>query len=281
MTPSQESLAPRDRKGGGMNLRKRPAAPTCLRRILSLAMLLASLAPTQAARGQTNSAATPASMDQAIALLTEARLRFRDVQNYECQLIKRERVNGVLLPESVLTMKVRNKPFSVYLCCESPDADRGMEICYVDGQNRGMMRVRPARILGVLGFQSLDPHDPRALAKSRHCITEAGLGNLLESTARYWERERRLNRMLVRITDEEVGGRACTRIETIHPDRNAGSFYGYRCVLWLDKATHLPVGSETYDWPRRGGSEGGDLLESYRYLDLRCNVELGANTFSH
>jgi hypothetical protein len=219
-------------------------------------------------------------MDQAIALLTEARLSFQNVRDYECRSVNRERVNGTLLPESVLTMKVRSKPFSVYLRCESPGADRGLEVCYAEGRNQGMMRVHPAGIQGVLGFWSVDPHDPRAFEKNRHCITEAGLGNLLESTARYWEMERRLGKTLVHITDDELGGRACTRIETIHLDRNAGSFYGYRCVLWLDKATHLPIGAETYDWPRRGGPEGGELLESYRFLDLRCNIGLSDETFN-
>jgi len=218
-------------------------------------------------------------MDQALALLTEARLHFQNVRDYECRLIKRESVNGALLPESVMTMKVRNQPFSVYLRCEGPNDDRGLEVCYVEGQNEGMMRVHPAGMLGILGFWSVDPHDPRAFEKNRHCITEAGLGNLLDKTARYWDMERRLNKTLVHITDDELDGRACTRIETIHPDRNAGCFYGYRCVLWLDKMTHLPVGAETYDWPRRGGPEGGDLLESYRYLDLRCNIGLGDNAF--
>jgi hypothetical protein len=143
------------------------------------------------------------------------------------------------------------------------------------------MRVRPAGLLGLLGFVSVDPHDPRAFERNRHSVTEAGVGNLLESTARYWERERRLGKTLVSITDDALGGRACTRIETTHPDRGAGPFYGYRCVLWLDKATHLPAGAETYDWPRPGGPAGGDLLERYRYLDLRCNVGLGEGTFTH
>jgi hypothetical protein len=93
------------------------------------------------------------------------------------------------------------------------------------------------------------------------------------------EVERRRNGTLVRISEEVLGGRPCTRIETIHPDRNAGSFYGYRCVLWLDKATHLPAGAEAYDWPRAGGPEGGDLLESYRYVDFRWNIDLGDDAF--
>jgi len=249
--------------------------------IAVLAMLLGSFVMARTARGQSFPVDAPADMDQAIALLTEARQHFKNVRDYECRLLKREQVNGVLLPESVMIMKVRNQPFSVYLRCESPAADKGLEVCYVEGRNQGMMRVRPAHLLGILGFWSVDPHDPRAFETNRHCITEAGLGNLLESTARYWDKERRLNKTVVRITDDELGGRACTRIETLHPDRHAGSFYGYRCVLWLDKATHLPAGAETYDWPCSGGPESGALLESYRYWDVRCNIGMGDDTFTH
>jgi hypothetical protein len=245
-----------------------------------VAMLLGSFGLAQTVCGQPVPAATPTGMDQAIALLTEARLCFHNVRDYECSLFKRENVNGTLLPDSVMTMRVRNNPLSVYLRCESPNADKGLEVCYVEGRNHGMMRVHPAGLMGVLGFWSVDPHDARAFEKNRHCITEAGLGNLLESTARYWEMERRLNKTLVHIMDQELDGHACTRIETIHPDRSAGSFYGYRCVLWLDEVTHLPVGAETYDWPRQGGAEGGDLLESYRYWNLRCNIGLGDDSFS-
>jgi uncharacterized protein DUF1571 len=248
---------------------------------LSLAAMLLLLFGAHEINGQTVPADSPASMDQAIAILTEARIRFQNVRDYECLSINRERVNGTLLPEKVMLMKVRSKPFSVYLRCESPDSDQGLEVCYVEGRNQGMMRVHPAGVKGILGFWSVSPHDPRAMERSRHCITEAGLGNLLESTARYWEMERRLNKTIVHIKDEEVAGHACLRIDTIHPDRNAGSFYGYRCVLWLDKGTFLPVGAETYDWPRPGSPEGGDLLESYRFLNLRCNVGLEENAFNH
>jgi len=219
-------------------------------------------------------------LDKAIALLDDSRERFRDVRDYDCRLVKRERVNGALLPESVLTMKARTRPFQVYLRCEGPDAEKGLEVCFREGRHHGKMRVRPAGMAGVFGFWTLDPRDPRALAKSRHAVTEAGLGNLLESTARYWEMERALNKTLVQIGEEDIGGRPRLRIETTHPDRAAGKYYGYRCVLWLDKETRLPVGSETYDWPTEDAPEG-KLLESYRFLDLRCNIGLGDEVFAH
>jgi hypothetical protein len=219
-------------------------------------------------------------IDRAIALLNEARRQLDDIRDYECRLVKRERVNGILLPGSTLSMKVRNNPFSIYLHCESPEADCGTEVCYVAGRNGGKMRVRPPHMMGTLGFWSIDTNDPRAFEKNRHCITDAGLCALVKNTAQNWEMERRLGKTTVYIVDDTLAGRSCTRIETIHPDRFAGTFYGYRCVLWLDRATHLPVGAETYDWPRHDHSEP-ELLESYRFLDLRCNVGLSDATFAH
>jgi hypothetical protein len=258
-----------------MDLLEQPAG----RARIGLLIVLAGMALTEAAQAQTGPAGTPRGMDQAIALLAEARLHLQNVRDYECRLLKQERINGVLLPESVMLMRVRNYPLSVYLRSEYPEDDRGMEISYVEGRNEGMMRVHPAHWLGILGFWSVAVRDPRVFEKSRHAITEAGFGHLLESTARYWDRERHLDRTVVRIADDEIAGRPCTRIETIHPDRNAGRFYGYRCILWLDKATHMPAGAETYDWPRPDGPTAGELLESYRFLDLRCNVGLGEGAF--
>ncbi len=263
-----------------MNLKKHVLTAVLGRVVLFVTMLLRGMAQVQTAFAEPSAASSPQDLDQAMSLLDATRTRFEKVRDYECQLIKRERVKGLLLPEGTMTMKVRNKPFSIYLHCESPDDDKGLEVCYVEGRNRGMMRVRPAGIKGILDFWSIDPNDSRAFKKNRHCITEAGIGHLLESTAKYWEMELSLKKTIVQISEDQVGRHACTRIETIHPDREAGDFYGYRCVLWLDKSTQLPVGAETYDWPRKG-SPNGDLLESYRYLKLRTNVGLGDETFRH
>jgi hypothetical protein len=196
---------------------RRPPAPACRGLIAVLVVLLGSVGLARTANCQPVPSHRPTGMDQAIALLNEARMHFRKVRDYECRMVERERVNGELLPETVMTMKVRNKPFSIYLRCESPYADKGLEVCYVKGWNQGMMRVHPTGIVGILGFWSVDPQDPRAFEKNRHCITEAGFGNLLESMARYWDMEHRLNKTLVHITDDEIDDRTCTRIETIHP----------------------------------------------------------------
>jgi hypothetical protein len=222
-----------------------------------------------------------ASLEQALALLAEAQRRFGGVQDYACTLVKRERVRGELLPQNVMTLLVRNRPLRVYLRWQAPRSLEGQEVCYAAGENRGQMRVHPVGLAGVVGFLSLDPCDPRAMKDNRHPVTAAGLGNLLDTIARQWELERRWNKTQVRIGDGEFHGRPCTWIETVHPDPSAGSFYAYRCLLCLDKATLLPVHNAAYDWPRPGGDPGGELLESYDYLDIRCNVGLKDETFNH
>jgi hypothetical protein len=222
-----------------------------------------------------------ASMEQALALVAQAQRQFQAVGDYTCTVVKRERVRGELQPENVMTLLVRNRPFSIYLRWRAPRSLEGQEVCYVAGANRGLMRVHPVGLAGIVGFVNLDPSDPRALKDNRHPVTEAGLAYLLDGVARQWELERQWNKTVVRIADGEFHGRPCTWIETVHPDPAAGSFYAYRCVLCLDRATHLPVHNAAYDRPRPGGDPGGDLLESYDYLDLRCNVGLPDETFRH
>jgi hypothetical protein len=224
---------------------------------------------------------TASPMDQPIALLEETRAVLNRVADYECTLIKHERVRGKLLAEQALTMRARRQPFSVYLHFQSPESVRGQQVCFVEGRNKGLMRVHPAGWRGIVGFVSLDVRDSRASEDNRHPITEATLWTLVESTARYWQMERQVNKTRVRIEDRVFQGRPCSWIETLHPERNAAAYYAYRCVICIDKETKLPVRMEAYDWPRANAPAGGDLLECYSYLNIRCNQGLTDRSFDY
>jgi hypothetical protein len=226
-------------------------------------------------------AGTASPMDEPLRLIGLARQSYQGLRDYTCLFVKREQLQGQLQPENLMAMKVRTQPFSVYLRWLAPKSEVGQEACYVAGRNGGMMRVHSTGLLGVAGFVSLDPRDPRAQRSSRHSITEAGIGNLIERFGGRWEIERRLNKTQVRIADYEYNKRLCTRVETIHPDNSGRQFYSYRSVIYFDKETHLPVRVEAYDWPRPGGDPAGDLLESYSYADLRFNVGLGNEAFNY
>jgi hypothetical protein len=221
-----------------------------------------------------------AAWDQPLRLIADASQTFQGVRDYTCYLVRRERLRGQLTPETLLEMKVRNQPFSVYLRWLAPAANAGQEVCYVAGRNNGMMRVHSTGLAGVVGWVSIDPRDPRAAQNSRHSITEAGLGNLIARFGQRWEVERQMNRTQVRLAEYLYNQRPCLRVETMHPDNGGGQFTTYRALVYFDRETRLPVRVETYDWPRSGGAPEGDLMESYSYINMRFNVGLSDRNFN-
>jgi hypothetical protein len=222
----------------------------------------------------------PTPAEQVAQLIARARESCKGIQDYECTFIKRERINGELLPENVVLMKVRSQPFSVYLRWGLPKSLEGQQACYVAGKNNGMMRAHPVGILGIVGWVSVDPFDARAMKQNRHPITDAGIVNLVERIARYWEKQRTSPTSQVQIADYEYNKRPCTRVEVTQPDPSAGA-YAYRCVVYYDKVSHLPIRFEAYDWPKSGGTPGGDLLECYSYVNIRTNVGLTDAAFNY
>jgi len=229
-----------------------------------------------AAAAPENPAANP--LDEPLKLLAAAQQTFRSVQDYTCTLVKQERMNGQLQPVNVMTMMVRNNPFSVYLKWFQPKAQAGQEACYVAGRNGGRMRARSRGVLGAVGFVSIDPDDPRARKSSNHSITEAGLGNLMARFDRGWRAEYNLHKTQVRLGEYEYNKRRCIRVETTRSERLQNTVY--RSVIYFDKQLKLPIRVETYDWPRQGGNPNGDLIEVYSYVNLRLNVGLPDEVFN-
>jgi hypothetical protein len=225
--------------------------------------------------------AQPSPLDQPLQLIVLARQSYQNVRDYSCLFIKREQIRGQLQPENMIEMKVRKEPFSVYLRWLSPQNLAGQEACYVTGRYNGMMRVHSVGLAGVAGFVSIDPNDPRVAQNSRHPITEAGIGNLIERFGQRWQLERQVNKTQVRIAEFQYNQRLCTRVETIHPEYQAGVFYSYRSVVYFDKETHLPIRTEAYDWPRQGGPSDGSLFECYSYAHLRLNIGLRDGAFQY
>jgi hypothetical protein len=235
--------------------------------------------PPQAAAKDETPAASP--MDEPLRLIAEARKIYDEIRDYSCVLIKKERLRGQLQPESVITMKVRNQPFSVYLRWQQPKEMAGQEACYVAGKNNGMMRVHANGLRGVAGWVTLDPNDTRAKQSSNHSITEAGIGNLIGRFEKTWQKEKQLNLTRVRVGEYEYNKRRCTRVEAFHPDNSGGQFISYRTIMYFDKETHLPIRLEVYDWPKKGGNADGDVMEIYSYINMKTNVGFGEESFDY
>ncbi len=219
-------------------------------------------------------------MDEPLRLLGEARARFEKVTDYTCTLVKKERINGQLTPINVMAMSVRNEPFCVDLRWIEPKNMVGQDACYATGRNSGQLRVKSAGFLGAIGYVSIDPNDARAKKTSKHSITEAGIGNMLNQFAEKWEDERRLNVTQVHISEYDYNKRRCTCVETIHPTNPDNQFLSYRTLLYFDKESRLPIRMECYDWPHRPG-EPGELLEVVSFANLRLNVGVDEAMFNH
>lgn len=234
-------------------------------------------ASTKAAtQSQASSQSSP--LDEPIRLAQQAHEKFRTIQDYTCLFIKRERINGQVLPEEYVYMKARSRPFSVYLKWQKPYD--GREAIYVEGQYGGKLMVHSTGVEKVVGGTvALNPRGEMAMENSRHDITEAGIGNLVEQLVSRWEAERKLGQTQAEIKDMKVDGRPCVMVKTTHPNDPRHYAY-YRSRVFFDKEHGLPIRFEGYDWPRRGSSPDGDNLEEYTYRELKFNISLTSADFS-
>ncbi len=193
-------------------------------------------------------------------------------------MIKREKIGDKLTANHVVLLKVRKSPFSVNMVWKEPKELNGQEVCYIDGKNDGNLRVKPAGLLGAIGFVSLEPNDELAKKTSNHSITNAGIGWLIEECGTGWEVERKLGQTRVRVGTYQYAKRRCTRVELLHPNSAGGKIHHHRNIVYFDQETHLPIRVENYDWPKTTG-DAGELIEVFSYVNLKVNVDLADSVF--
>ncbi|MCA8996541.1 MAG: DUF1571 domain-containing protein [Planctomycetaceae bacterium] len=207
----------------------------------------------------------------AIKLTQQSQAVLNQVQDYEATLIKRERVKGQLLAQRIF-MKLRPRPFSVYMKFEEPHA--GREVLYVHGKNNNQLAVHEASgLTAIVGTVNLDPASPTAMAENRHPITHVGMHNMLAMLLEQWELESKYGEIDVQYyPNAKLGNAECEVIEVTHP-RPRKQFNYHKTRLYLEKQSRLPIRIENYDFPRTEG-ERPPLAEEYTYLNVKANIGL-------
>jgi hypothetical protein len=219
----------------------------------------------------------PDLITQAKKAIHDCQIRYTQIHDYTCTFMKRERIDGRLTQQHVMAMKLRTRPGSVYFKFQTPN--RGREAIYVHGKYNGKVIAHDVGIGKLLaGTMHLDPRGSMAMEDTRHPITEAGIGSLIDTVAKHWA---------VELTPEEsviafhpnirVGNHPCTMIESDHP-RRLPHFLYHKVKLYIDHEHGLPIRFEAYDWPKQPGA-APELIEEYTYLDLKTNVGLGDHDF--
>jgi hypothetical protein len=212
-------------------------------------------------------------------VLVHAAERINAVETYTATFLKQERIKGVLGPEQTLAMKVRHRPFAVYLKFLAPQA--GKEVVYAEGHHDNKVIAHSGGFARLLVPRlAVPPDHPLALADSRHAITEAGLANLVKKLIHFRELDLddpEAGTVLDRVTDAK--GRPRLRSVHTHPQRHPDRPFARIEVLY-DPETLLPVDIRNYDWPEPGRPAGDlPLAEHYAFEALDLDASLTALDF--
>ena len=126
----------------------------------------------------------------------------QDVHDYECQLVKRERVEGDLGNYQYLTVKIRHEqkdgdrvvvPFSVFLRFLKPERMAGREVLFIQNANQGDLIARRGGRRSPNVTVQLPPDSPMAMDGNRYPVTEIGFQNLATRLIEVLEQEQKYN----------------------------------------------------------------------------------------
>lgn len=212
-------------------------------------------------------------------LYRQAAQVYNGIDSYIARLRRREVVNGEAKPEELLVFKFRKQPWSVYFKWLGNEA-KGREAIYVKGQYENKLHTLLAA--GDMPFTpagkrfAIDPDNILVRSRSRHTVTEAGVGHIIEQLGQ-------------RLQAEDAGGQTPrlrylgkvkrpeyeAPMEGIEDTLPAGSEVpggGIR-QLFFDPTSHLPVLLITRD-------AQGRELEYYDYDRLQYPVKLDDDDFN-
>jgi outer membrane lipoprotein-sorting protein len=196
------------------------------------------------------------------------------ITDYSATFTKREQIKGQL-SKSVMDLKVRLEPFSVYLKYTEPHA--GREVLYVDGQNKGNLLVHEEGIKSLAGTLALSPTGDQVLKENRHPVTEIGMHTMLDILLKQWELEAKYSEISVKQSEEKVGDVECKVFEATHPQQRA-HFKFHKTRLFISLETNLPVRLEQIGFPTKSG-DTAPVVEEYTYSSIKTNIGLTDQDF--
>ncbi len=207
----------------------------------------------------------------------------RNMRDYRCTMIKRERIDGVLNDTQYMFLKVRNRklqdnrivvPFSAYMYFLKPEGVKGREVIYVEGQNNGKMIGHEGGLTGrLVPALWLNPTGPIAMKGQLYPITDAGIEQLVVKLIERGTEEKKFGECEVSFHQNvKLNGRQCTLLQLKHPVRRA-HFEFHLAQIFIDDELNAPIRYAAYDWPAAAGGTP-QVIEEYTYVNLEVNVGL-------
>ena len=214
-----------------------------------------------------------------------------DINDYECLIVKRERIRGVLNEYEYMYAKIRNHkeangevvtPLSVYLNFQMPKNVAGREVVWVEGANKGKLCAHEGGLIGRLPAVWLDPNGAMAMRGNLYPITEIGIENLIAKLIERGTREKKADpngtaTVVTTTKGAKLDKRPCTILTIEHPNK-LGGFEFQLAQVFIDDEYNIPVRYIAYGWPE-AGEKGAKILEEYNYTKIKLNVVLTNNDF--
>jgi hypothetical protein len=207
-------------------------------------------------------------------LYRQAADAYAAIPAYSARLRQREQVAGKDKPEEVILCKFRKQPWSVYFQWTGKEAN-GREVIYVQGQHENKIHSRLAAgdvPLMPAGMRfSVAPDSPMARGRSRHPITDAGIGPLIDHYSQLLER----GSLTYRGPQKRPEFQAT--LETVEQRIRAGEEPGLPqggTRLWFFASdSHLPVLVTTTD-------EHGHEVEYYCFEQINAPAQFSDDDFN-
>ena len=214
-------------------------------------------------------------LDLQIAMLKNGLAKMEKTPEYTAIFSKQECVKGTLRKKEVMQLKIRHAPFSVYM--KWAIGDKGREVLYVDGKNKGRMLVHLGGMMNVVPTVKLDPNSAAAMKESRYPVTKAGLAELIRSTLEIRNRdiENKESVCCEIFGGQKFNKRDCFCIVTTYDSQEYSDVYR-KTVMYMDSELMLPVCVQNYRWAEEGeeADDSKTLIESYTYTKLKMRPAL-------
>lgn len=223
-------------------------------------------------------------LQRKLAQLEQGITWLKGIPSYSAQFTKQELVDGELLEEQTMTLKVRHEPFSVYLKWHT--GERGREAVYVDGQNDGEMLVHAGGWKARLGTLSIDPNGTLAMQECRYPVTKAGILELARMLVEYHRRDLQTRNFArcEQLADAEYDGRACEVYLIEYKDQKVSETYR-KSLTFIDKERSVPLFIKNFGWPGADAPtdaeelDAATLLEYYSFAEIDFGGKLVAADF--
>ncbi|MDR2642990.1 MAG: DUF1571 domain-containing protein [Planctomycetaceae bacterium] len=208
------------------------------------------------------------------------RPKIAKLNDYSAIVTKQECVGGVVQEAQIMEVKVRHKPFSVYIKFLYPKSMTGQEAIYVDGKYNNKIVGHGVGVQKAFGTLRLDPIGAIAMRGNKYPITEMGILNLTDKLLEVGKKDAQFGECTVNYAENvKLDDRVCTMIQVTHPIPRSNFIFNI-ARIFVDKELNMPIRYESYDWPKKEGANV-TLIEAYTYQRLKLNNGFTDIDFDH